>query len=68
MDQTGSMTKWLDFILSKSGALLNSAAYTDVCLFTTRYLEYEVFQEYANKICFITPDVTQFIKLYEGEI
>ena len=32
-----------------------------------RYLEYQVFKEYADKVCFITPDVTQFIKLYEGE-
>ena len=34
----------------------------------TRYLEYEVFKEHADKVCFITPDVTQFIKLYEGEV
>ena len=26
-----------------------------------------MFKEYADKVCFITPDVTQFIKLYEGE-
>ena len=40
-----------------------------VCHFNiTRYLEYEVFKEHADKVCFITPDVTQFIKLYEGEV
>ena len=33
-----------------------------------RYLEYEVFREHADKVCFITPDVTQFIKLYEGRV
>lgn len=32
-----------------------------------RYLEYVVFKDYAAKVCFVTPDVTQFIKLYEGE-
>ena len=39
-----------------------------VTLIITRYLEYEVFKEHADKVCFITPDVTQFIKLYEGEV
>jgi len=29
-------------------------------------LEYRTFSDFANNICFITPDVTQFIKLYEG--
>ena len=33
-----------------------------------RYLECEVFSDHADKVCFITPDVTQFIKLYEGNI
>lgn len=32
----------------------------------SRYLEYVVFKDYAAKVCFVTPDVTQFIKLYEG--
>lgn len=27
-----------------------------------------MFKEHADKVCFITPDVTQFIKLYEGEV
>lgn len=31
-----------------------------------RYLEYEMYKECADKVCFVTPDVTQFIKLYEG--
>ena len=31
-----------------------------------RYLEYRVFRDCADGVGFITPDVTQFIKLYEG--
>ena len=31
-----------------------------------RYLEYVVFREFSDRVCFVTPDVTQFIKLYEG--
>jgi sentrin-specific protease 8 len=31
-----------------------------------RYLEYVVFKDYAAAVCFLTPDVAQFIKLYEG--
>ena len=33
---------------------------------SNRYLEKKVFQEYSDRLCLITPDVTQFIKLYEG--
>lgn len=33
-----------------------------------RYLEYVVFKEQADKVCFVTPDVTQFIKLYGGAL
>ena len=31
-----------------------------------RYLEHDVFHQYRELVSFITPDVTQFIKLYEG--
>ena len=33
-----------------------------------RYLEYDVYHAFADKVCFITPDVTQFIKLYDQSI
>ncbi len=35
-------------------------------LILIRYLEKDVFHGYADGVCFITPDVTQFIKLYTG--
>lgn len=40
----------------------------EIICFFCRYLENEVFKKYADRLCFITPDVTQFIKLYEGEL
>ena len=38
-----------------------------VCACACRYLEYVVFKGYAATVCFLTPDVVQFIKLYEGK-
>ena len=35
--------------------------------FLCRYLERIGFKDYAAKVCFVTPDVTQFVKLHEGE-
>lgn len=33
-----------------------------------RYLEKEVFRDFTEDVQFITPDVTQLIKLYEGTV
>ena len=32
-----------------------------------RYLEYELYSGYVNQVVFVTPDVVQFIKLYNGK-
>ncbi len=37
-----------------------------VCVCVCRYLEYDVYEE-SDKVCFVTPDVVQFMKLYEGD-
>ena len=34
--------------------------------FNVRYMEKEVFEGFNEDVQFITPDVTQLIKLYEG--
>ena len=33
-----------------------------------RYLEYEVFSEQAEQLCFVTPEVVQLVKLCEGQL
>ncbi|CAI7997267.1 Sentrin-specific protease 8 [Geodia barretti] len=35
--------------------------------FYFEYLERIGFKDYAAKVCFVTPDVTQFVKLHEGD-
>ncbi|XP_064400511.1 sentrin-specific protease 8-like isoform X2 [Halichondria panicea] len=34
--------------------------------FYFEYLEHELFSDNRDQVCFITPDVTQFIKIYNG--
>ncbi len=51
---------------SRKKSLLSLAYDCVDLLHMCRYLEYNIFNEHSDAVCFITPDVTQFIKLYEG--